>query len=251
MKKRLDHLLVEKLLAPTRARAQSLIMNAQALVNDQPVLKPGALVSETAELRIRGKDHPYVSRGGLKLEAALEQFQIVTQDKVGLDIGASTGGFTHCLLLRGVSKVIAIDVGSQQMAWSLRADPRVVVKEGINARYLEFAQVGETVGIIVIDVAFISLEKILGPLLPFATPDTDWVTLIKPQFEVGVKKLPKGGVVKSREDQTQVVEKVRRFGESIGLRWLGVMESPIQGAQGNREFLAHWRLSGSLEESLP
>lgn len=240
-KKRIDILLTERGLAPTRERAQSLILAGQVLVNDQPVVKAGQSVPEEAQIRIRGVDHPFVSRGGVKLEGALQAFQVPVEGRVALDVGASTGGFTHALLLRGVTQVHAVDVGENQMDWKIRQDPRVRVLEKVNARYLNFDQIGETVGLIVIDVSFISLEKIIPALLPFATPETDWITLIKPQFEVGKNKVGKGGIVTSESDRLEVIDRLTRFMETLGLRRMNLIESPITGTQGNKEYLAHWK----------
>ena len=241
-KKRLDVLLMEKGLVPSRERAQGLILAGQVLVNDQPQTKPGHATLDTSEIRIRGgEEHPYVSRGGLKLEAALKAFDVSVTGKVALDVGASTGGFTHVLLLRGAEKVYAIDVGHSQLDWKIRSDPRVVVKEKLNARYLEFDQIGQQVDCIVIDVSFISLEKILPSLVQFSHSDTHWVVLIKPQFEVGKGKLGKGGIVTSEQDRNEVVDKISLFAKSLGLTQLGLIESPIAGTEGNKEFLIHWR----------
>jgi 23S rRNA (cytidine1920-2'-O)/16S rRNA (cytidine1409-2'-O)-methyltransferase len=240
-KKRLDLILVEKNLAPSRERAQGLILSGNVLVDDQPVTKPGHSVSIDAAIRIRGEEHPFVSRGGLKLERAIQDFKIEIQGKVGLDIGASTGGFTQVLLNHGAKKVFAVDVGHNQMDWSIRKDPRVVVMEKVNARNLSFDQIGEKAGVIVIDVSFISLDKILPALLAFSDEETDWVSLIKPQFEVGREKVGKGGIVQSEADQLEAVERITQFGESLGLKRLGLIESPIKGTQGNREFLAYWK----------
>ena len=240
-KKRIDVLLVERGLAESRERAQGLILSGNVLVADAPVTKPGQSVEESAEIRVRGQEHPYVSRGGVKLAAALDAFGIPVEGRVGLDVGASTGGFTHVLLIKGAAQVFAVDVGHNQLDWKIRSDPRVVVHEGINARSIEFALIGRRVDLIVIDVSFISLDKILPALLPFATAATDWVALVKPQFEVGKEKVGKGGIVTSDEDRREAVERLSRFGETLGLRRLGLVESPITGTQGNREFLVHWK----------
>lgn len=240
-KPRIDLLLVERGLAPSRERAQSLILSGNVLVADVPVTKPGQIVDPNDEIRIRGEDHPYVSRGGVKLVAALDQFGIPVEGRVGLDVGASTGGFTHALLLRGARKVHAIDVGHNQLDWKIRQDPRVVVKEKLNARYLKFDDIGETVDLIVIDVSFISLDKLFEPLLQFATQETDWVTLIKPQFEVGKEQVGKGGIVTSDSAKKDAIDRLTRAGETLGLRRLGLIESPITGTQGNQEYLAHWK----------
>lgn len=241
-KKRLDQLVLERGFAPTRERAQSLILAGKVLVNDVPQTKPGHSIQDSSVIRVKGEDHPYVSRGGLKLEAALKHFQIQVGKKIALDVGASTGGFTHVLLLNGIKKVHAIDVGHNQLDWKIRTDPRVLVQEKINARHLQFDQIGEKVEIIVIDVSFISLEKILPALIQFATSATDWVTLVKPQFEVGREKVGKGGIVTSESDRLEAVERLKEFGKTIGLDQLGLIESPIIGTEGNIEYLAHWKL---------
>jgi 23S rRNA (cytidine1920-2'-O)/16S rRNA (cytidine1409-2'-O)-methyltransferase len=241
-KKRLDQLVFERGFAPTRERAQSLILAGKVLVNDHPQTKPGHAVQEACEIRVRGEDHPYVSRGGLKLEAALTQFQIEISGRTALDVGASTGGFTHVLLLRGAKKVHAIDVGHNQLDWKIRTDPRVVVQEKINARHLQFSQIGEKVDLIVVDVSFISLEKIFPSLIQFALPSTDWVTLIKPQFEVGREKVGKGGLVTSEVDRLEAVNRLKEYGKTLGLDQIGLIDSPILGTEGNKEFLAHWKL---------
>jgi 23S rRNA (cytidine1920-2'-O)/16S rRNA (cytidine1409-2'-O)-methyltransferase len=235
-------LLTDLGLAPSRARAQSLILSGNVLVADVPVSKAGQLVDEEATIRIRGQDHPFVSRGGLKLQKALDEFAVRTEGRIGLDIGASTGGFTQVLLERGAVRVHAVDVGHNQMDWIIREDQRVRVLEKTNARYLEFAQIGEKVGIIVIDVSFISLDKILPALVQFADAETDWITLIKPQFEVGRENVGKGGIVTSEAAQLEAVDRLTQFGETLGLVRLGLIDSPIKGTQGNREFLAHWKL---------
>lgn len=242
MKKRIDLILVERGLAPSRERAQAWILAGKVLVKDIPVTKAGQQISVDAEIRVRGEDHPYVSRGGLKLQGALDQFSISAEARVGLDVGASTGGFTDVLLRRGAAKVFAVDVGINQLDWRIRNDPRVVVFEKVNARSLEFSVIGQKVDVIVIDVSFISLDKILPALLQFSKPlETDWLTLIKPQFEVGRDKVGKGGIVSSENDRLEAVERIKRFGESLGLIWQGLIESPITGTEGNVEFLAHWK----------
>lgn len=242
-KKRLDQILLERGFAATRERAQSLILAQKVLVNNEPKTKPGQQFPAHVEIRVKEEDHPYVSRGGIKLAAALDTFSIPVKDKIALDVGASTGGFTHVLLLRDVKKVHAIDVGYNQMDWKIRSDNRVVVQEKINARYLEFGQIGEKVDLIVIDVSFISLDKILPALCQFATPDTDWITLIKPQFEVGKEKVGKGGIVSSPEDHQLVIERLTSFCRTLGLSQLGLIESPIAGTEGNKEFLSYWKLT--------
>ncbi|MBU6376030.1 MAG: TlyA family RNA methyltransferase [Bdellovibrionales bacterium] len=244
MKKRLDVLLLERGLATTRQRAQGLIMSGCVLVSDVPATKPGQPVPVDAEIRVRGAEHPFVSRGALKIVAALDEFQISVENRLGLDIGASTGGFTEVLLQRGAKRVIAIDVGHNQMDWKIRNDPRVHLLEKTNARHLEFAQIGERVDVIVVDVSFISLDKILPALLQFSSPEkTDWVTLVKPQFEVGRDKVGKGGVVTSDADRQEAIARITVFAEQLGLQRRGLIESPITGTDGNKEFLAWWRQS--------
>jgi 23S rRNA (cytidine1920-2'-O)/16S rRNA (cytidine1409-2'-O)-methyltransferase len=241
MKKRIDLLLVERGLAESREKAQALVLSGEVLANDVPVAKPGQAVDERAELRVRHKPPPYVSRGGIKLAAALDAFSIPVSGRAALDIGASTGGFTHVLLLRGALRVFAVDVGHNQLDWRIRKDRRVIVREGVNARNLEFSVIGGQVDLIVIDVSFISLEKILPAAIPFSHSLTDWVTLIKPQFEVGKGKVGKGGIVRDEADRQAVIERLTAFGETLGLTRKGLIESPITGTQGNREFLAHWK----------
>jgi 23S rRNA (cytidine1920-2'-O)/16S rRNA (cytidine1409-2'-O)-methyltransferase len=241
-KKRIDVLLVEKGLAPSRERAQALILSGNVLVNDVPVDKPGTTVAEGTEVRIRGEDHPYVSRGGVKLAGALDHFKIEVNKRVALDVGASTGGFTHVMLLRGADKVFALDVGHNQMDWKIRNDPRVVVIEKVNARDMAFEIIGTKVDLITVDVSFISLKKILPALIQFSKTDTDWITLIKPQFEVGKEKVGKGGIVKSETDHAEVLREMTEWSETIGLQSLGLIESPIKGTTGNKEFLAYWKL---------
>lgn len=241
-KQRLDVLLVERGLCPSRQRAQARIMGGDVLVDDQPVTKAGQMVFTDAAIRLRGADHPYVSRGALKLLGAIRAFGISCQDRVGLDIGASTGGFTQVLLESGATRVFAVDAGHNQLDWKIRQDPRVTIHEKTNARHLEFSLIGQTVDVIVMDVSFISLEKVLPALLQFSVPGcTDWVALIKPQFEVGREKVGKGGLVHSSEDRQQAVARVTEFAMSLGLERLGLVESPIAGTDGNQEYLAHWR----------
>lgn len=252
MKKRIDLLLVERGLAPTRQRAQALIMSGNVLVADQPVTKPGQAVAEDSAVRIRGEEHPYVSRAALKLEAALDRFQIAAAGRICLDIGASTGGFTQLLLLRGAERVHAIDVGHNQMDWAIRNDPRVRLLEKTNARNLAFDAVGAQVDVIVVDVSFISLEKVLPALIQFSRAgETDWVTLIKPQFEVGREKVGKGGIVSSDLDRQEVVDRITRFAGTLGLERRGLIESPIAGMDGNRELLAWWRTCDTTPSECP
>lgn len=243
-KKRLDVVLLEKGLVVSRTQAQALIIAGKVLVNDQLECKPGTFISESDVFRIKSdRTHPYVSRGGIKLNAALKAFNIVVQDQVGLDIGASTGGFTQVLLLMGCLRVHAVDVGHSQMDWKIRSDPKVVVYEKVNARYLDFEQIGEQVDIIVIDVSFISITKILPALVPFSKDgNTHWIMLIKPQFELSIEKIGSQGVVRKEEYQKDALAQVSKFSENIGLKQYGLIDSPITGAKGNKEFLMYWKL---------
>lgn len=242
MKKRLDVLLVERGLATSRHRAQALIMTGNVLVDDVPVTKSGQTISEESRIRLRAQDHPYVSRAALKLLGALDSFPIVVSDRVALDVGASTGGFTQVLLERGVARVFAVDVGHNQMDWKIRTDPRVTLFEKTNARSLEWELIGEQVDLIVMDVSFISIVKILPALIPFQkSGETDWVTLIKPQFEVGREKVGAGGIVANDEDRQHAVAKVTEYASGLGLCRHGLIESPIAGTDGNRELLAWWK----------
>jgi len=241
VKKRIDLLLLERGMVDSRAKAQALILSGNVLVADVPVTKPGQLVSDELPLRIRGEDHPWVSRGGIKLAGALKEFQIPVKGRTALDVGASTGGFTHVLLANGIERVFAVDVGHNQLDWKIRSDERVSVYEKVNARHMTPDLIGRQVDLIVVDVSFISLEKIFPALMAFAHAETDWVTLIKPQFEVGKEKVGKGGLVSSDSDREDAVKRLTDFGETLGLRRLGLIESPITGATGNKEYLAHWR----------
>lgn len=233
----MDKLLVERGLVETRAKAQSLILAGNVFSNQQRLEKAGQLVAIDAPISIK-EPMPFVGRGGLKLAAALDHFQIDVGGKICLDIGASTGGFTDCLLQRGARRVVAIDVGHGQLDWKLRQDVRVEVRENVNARYLHPADFNEPFDIAVADVSFISLTKILPVIPPLLRPEAIIVTLIKPQFEVGRDEVGKGGIVRDESAQQRVVEEITRFAASIGLRLRAVIDSPILGADGNREFLA-------------
>ena len=237
MKIRLDKLLLEKNLAPTRQKAQALIGAGQVLVNNRPADKAGILVEDSALVEIR-ESCPYVSRGGYKLAAGLEFFNISPAGLICLDIGASTGGFTDCLLQNGALKVYSIDVGYGQLAWKLRQDPRVVVMERTNARYLSRDDIPEPIDLAVIDASFISLKLLIPPLLPlFRDKEIAILALIKPQFEVGRGKVGKKGVVRDPDLHQEVVDEVAGFSQTMGLTNRGVAPSPILGPKGNREFL--------------
>jgi len=237
---RLDLLVVKQRLAPSRARAQSLILSGKVMVDDAVADKAGALVDEAAALRLKEEDHPFVSRGGVKLDAALDAFHADLNARRVLDVGASTGGFTDCCLRRGASHVVAVDVGYGQMHWSLRNDPRVTLRERLNARYLRKEDVGEPVDWAVIDVSFISLEKILPAVIPLVKPGGGIVALVKPQFEAGRAEVGKGGVVKDDAVRESVVRRVCRFAEGLGLGVRGVADSVLSGPKGNREVFVHF-----------
>ncbi|HYO70037.1 MAG TPA: TlyA family RNA methyltransferase [Archangium sp.] len=236
-KERLDVLVVERGLAESRTKAQALILAGQVVVADQRVDKPGALVPVEAELRLKGEVLPYVSRGGLKLKAALERFGLDVRGKVAADIGASTGGFTDCLLQEGVTHVHAIDVGYGQLHEKLRTDTRVRSRERVNARYLTAEDLPEPVDVVVIDVSFISLTQVLPAVLPFLKPKGLLVALVKPQFEVGPDKVGKGGVVKDSAARQQAIDSVSAFVREQGLTVRGVMDSTVPGPAGNVEAL--------------
>ncbi|MBF0171396.1 MAG: TlyA family RNA methyltransferase [Nitrospinae bacterium] len=248
-KKRLDQLLVERGLVGSRSRAQALIMAGDVLVGDVPATKAGELLPSDAPLRLRRPDHPYVSRGGLKLAHALDHFGVDPSGMVCLDIGASTGGFTDCLLRRGAVKVWAIDVGSNQLDYRLRADPRVVSREGVNARDPGItALVGEPIDLIVSDVSFISLTLAIPPSLPLLRPGGRALLLVKPQFEAGREAVGKGGYVADEGVRQGAVGKVVAFFSALGLIPLGVEESPVTGAaSGNVEYLALFARPGNEE----
>jgi 23S rRNA (cytidine1920-2'-O)/16S rRNA (cytidine1409-2'-O)-methyltransferase len=236
-KHRIDQLLVDRGLVESRQKAQALILAGQVLVDNQKVEKAGQAVAAGSSIELLGQ-LPYVSRGGLKLEAALRHFHVDATGKVCLDIGASTGGFTDCLLKHGALRVYAVDVGASQLDWKLRTDPRVVVRDHTNARYLQPDQIGEPCALAVCDVSFISVTLILPAVPPLLTPDAEMVILVKPQFEVGRGEVGKGGIVRDPQLQRQSCEKVRAVVEVLGFR-TEIVESPILGAEGNKEFLLH------------
>jgi 23S rRNA (cytidine1920-2'-O)/16S rRNA (cytidine1409-2'-O)-methyltransferase len=238
-KLRLDRLLVERSMVESRERGQALILAGQVLVNGQKKDKAGTLVADSAEIRILGEQMPYVSRGGLKLEAALREFSIDVTGMTALDVGASTGGFTDCLLQHGVTKVYSVDVGYGQMAWKIRQDPRVVVIERVNIRELDPALVKEWIDVVVIDVSFISLEKVIPPVIRFLKPRAAIVALIKPQFEVGKGQVGKGGIVRDEATRDKAVARVRMFVQDKGFEVKGILQSPITGQDGNVEYLLH------------
>jgi 23S rRNA (cytidine1920-2'-O)/16S rRNA (cytidine1409-2'-O)-methyltransferase len=243
MKLRLDQLLVRRGLVESRERAQALILAGQVDLDGRAGAKAGTMVSEHAEVRVIGPDHPWASRGGVKLAHALDTFALDITGREGLDIGASTGGFTDVLLARGARRVLAIDVGRGQLHWRLRTDPRVHLVEGVNARHLtaaDLAVLDGPPGIVTIDVSFISLALILAPLVTLVTDATDVVALVKPQFEAGRRDAPKG-VVRDPEVHARVVAELTVKAAAIGWSRLAVTPSPIVGGKGNREFLVHLR----------
>jgi 23S rRNA (cytidine1920-2'-O)/16S rRNA (cytidine1409-2'-O)-methyltransferase len=235
-KQRLDLAVLNRGLAASRQRARALIMSGKILVNRKLIDKPGVPVADQDEILLKGDDHPFVSRGGLKLEAALRAFEVVVADKVCLDVGASTGGFTDCLLQHGARKVYAVDVGYGQLAWKLRQDPRVTVLERTNIRHLPFETVGEPVDLITIDVSFISLRIVVPAVLQFMNQDAAILALIKPQFEVGKGQVGKGGVVRDPTLHQQVLEELTAFFSRTPLSVAGVIDSSILGPKGNKEF---------------
>jgi len=241
LKIRLDKLLLERGMVPSRERAQALIIAGKILVDGQKVEKSGAAVDESSEVRLLGEDLKYVSRGGIKLEAALQHWNLDVTGKVCLDVGASTGGFTDCLLQHGATRAIAVDTGHGQIDFRLRQDSRVRLLEKTNARYLTREQLGEAVDLIVMDVSFISATMVLPAVVDAAFFENragkQVVVLVKPQFEVGREKVGKGGIVRDPEVQAAAVEKVRRALVAIGAKAIDSIESPILGAEGNREFL--------------
>lgn len=241
-KERLDQVLFRRGFCDSRETAKRLILAGEVRVEGhEGNLKPGLKVDEDAPIEVRNRPK-YVGRGGLKLEKALDEFGIDVEDVVALDAGASTGGFTDCLLQRGAARVHAYDVGTNQLAWKLRSDPRVVSREGFNLRHLQPSDLPEPVDLVVIDVSFISLTLILGPVFGVLKPEGDLVCLIKPQFELRKEQIGKGGIVRDPALHEEAVEKIRAFATgTLGKRWQGRIPSPISGTDGNTEFLAWLR----------
>ena len=243
-RQRLDALLIERGLAPSRERARALILAGQVRVDGAVVSKAGTAVDPAAAIALDAPDHPYVGRGALKLAHALDTFHIDVRDRTALDIGASTGGFTQVLLERGARLVVALDVGHGQLDWALRNDPRVVVRERVNARALTPSQLPDAarpIDVVTADVSFISLRHILPVLPPLLAPGADVVLLVKPQFEAGRSEVGKGGIVRDAAVHARVVEEVSAAALALGLSRAGLSESPITGMEGNREFLLHLR----------
>jgi len=239
-KSRLDVALVERGLIDSREKARRAIMAAQVLVNGQPVAKAGTLVAADAELSLVAREK-FVGRGGLKLEGALDTFEIDPTGRICIDVGASTGGFTDCLLQRGAAKVYAVDVGHGQIDWRIRQDTRVDVREGVNARYLLSADFDPSPSLAVADVSFISLTLVLPAVFALLLPASEMVVLIKPQFELARADVGRGGIVREAGLREQAVERIRDFVARSGCQWVALRESPITGRDGNVEFLAHIR----------
>jgi 23S rRNA (cytidine1920-2'-O)/16S rRNA (cytidine1409-2'-O)-methyltransferase len=240
LKKRIDKLMVERGLAETREKAQAMIMAGNVLVDDEPAMKAGTAVSEDADIRLKEVPHPYVGRGGIKLQGAVQDFALNVQNSVCLDVGSSTGGFTHFLLLNGAARVYALDVDVSQLDWKVRNDPRVRTIE-MNARFLEPGHVGEAVDLVTIDASFISLKMLIPRIPPVLKPDGKCLALVKPQFEVGREHVGKGGIVRDEKLQQDAIAKVAEAGRAAGLEFLGSRESAITGREGNREFFVLFR----------
>jgi len=238
-KERLDKLLVEKGIVQSRERARALIMAGKVSVEGNRIDKPGVQINIDVQLKLQGGDSSYVSRGGEKMEGALKAFGIDPKGMVVMDVGASTGGFTDCILQKGAKKVYAVDVGYGQLAWRLQKDPRVVNLEKKNIRYLQREEVPEEIDLILIDTSFISIEKFLPHLLGFLKKESAILSLIKPQFEVERGEVGKGGVVRDKALHEKVIERVSNFTRGLGLKVLGVTESPLLGPKGNKEFFIY------------
>jgi 23S rRNA (cytidine1920-2'-O)/16S rRNA (cytidine1409-2'-O)-methyltransferase len=235
LKKRIDRLLVERGLADSREKAQALIMAGNVLVDEEIATKAGMPVAEDANIRLKQATHPYVSRGGVKLEGAVRAFGISVEGKVCLDVGSSTGGFTHFLLLNGSDRVYALDVDVKQLDWKIRNDPKVRTIP-LNARFLEPGHIGEPVDLVTIDASFISLTMLLPRIPAVLRPGGECLALVKPQFEVGREQVGKGGIVRDAGLQQAAIHRVVEAGSSVGLQFIGSHESPITGREGNREF---------------
>ena len=234
---RADQLLVARGLAESRTRAQALILAGNVFAGERRVAKAGDMLAEDAALTVRGRDHPWVSRGGIKLDHGLEHFGFDVTGAIALDVGSSTGGFTDVLLSRGAARVYAVDVGTNQLAWKLRSDPRLVVHEQTNARDLTRDIIPEPIDVVVCDASFIGLAKVLGPALDLARPGAKLVALVKPQFEAGREEVGKGGVVRDPAVHDRVCKSAVEWVGSRGWRVLGIEPSPITGPEGNVEFL--------------
>jgi 23S rRNA (cytidine1920-2'-O)/16S rRNA (cytidine1409-2'-O)-methyltransferase len=239
-KERIDKLLVDLKLVSTRARAQAMILAGHVLVNDKPIVKAGETVMIDSEIRLREPELKYVSRGALKLKGALEHFGLSADGKIALDVGASTGGFTEVLLEAGATRVYAIDVGTNQLAWKIRNDPRVVSRENCNARHLELKDFPEQPNLLVMDVSFISIKLILPALSRLLAPGSPCVVLFKPQFELGREWIGEGGIVKDQTHAQNVLLEMIEWAKDYGFKAGQTMPSPIQGTDGNHEYLIRW-----------
>ncbi|MDI6745450.1 MAG: TlyA family RNA methyltransferase [Thermodesulfovibrionales bacterium] len=239
MKERLDKIMVDTGLVKSRERARALIMEGKVLVDGSPVTKAGAMINTASSITLKSEDIPFVSRGGLKLKAAIDFFKIDLKDKTAMDVGSSTGGFTDCMLQMGVKKVYCIDVGYGQIAWSLRNDPRVILLERTNIRHLERKRIPDIIDIATIDVSFISLTRVIPKVLEFLKEDGEMLALVKPQFEVGKGEVGKGGIVREEEKRLAAVDSVRAAVGSAGLRTAGMFESPVAGQKGNIEYFLY------------
>ncbi len=246
----MDVLLVSRGLAPSREKAKALIMAGNVFVGGQREDKAGAAFGADALVEVKNGAMKYVSRGGYKLEKAIEDWKVCLADKTCMDVGASTGGFTDCMLQRGAAKVYAVDVGTNQLAWKLRQDERVAVMEQTNARYMEPGDIGELVDFASVDVAFISLTKVLAPIWALMREGADIVCLVKPQFEAGREKVGKKGVVRDAKVHVEVVQSVMSYARGVGFVVLGVGFSPIKGPEGNIEYLLYMRKPGAGDEAL-
>ena len=246
-RQRLDLLLVERQLVESRERAQALILAGSVKVDGQPADKPGRLTATDSHIEIK-QALKYVSRGGFKLEAALAQFGVSVRGRICMDVGTSTGGFTDCLLQHGALRVHAVDTGAGQIDWKLRSDSRVILHERVNARYLTHAEIGEVADVIACDVSFISVTLLVRPLASLLAPDGDWIILIKPQFEVGRERVGKGGIVRDDAAHELARAKVTRAVQEAGFT-ASIIDSPILGTEGNREFLLHARRNSSEERA--
>lgn len=248
MKERLDVLLVKRNLAESREKAKAIIMSGNVFVEGQREDKAGTTFSDEVQIEIKGQTLQYVSRGGLKLEKAMANFDVTMTDKICTDVGSSTGGFTDCMLQNGARKVFAIDVGKGQLAWKLRQDERVVCMEKTNIRYVTPEDLGEAIDFSSIDVSFISLTKVLLPIFNYLKPDGQVVALIKPQFEAGREKVGKKGVVREKSTHYEVIEMVISYALSIGFDVLNLDFSPIKGPEGNIEYLVHLQKTGEIKK---
>ena len=246
-KERLDILLVNRNLAPSREKAKAIIMAGIVYVNGQKEDKPGAAFDMTADIQVRGSTLPYVSRGGLKLEKAVDCFGVELEGKICMDVGASTGGFTDCMLQNGAKKVYAVDVGHGQLDWKLRNDKRVVCMERTNIRYVTRDDVEDRMDFASIDVSFISLTKVLGPVKELLTESGRIVALIKPQFEAGREKVGKKGVVREKSTHLEVIQKVMDYGMELGFEILNLEYSPVKGPEGNIEYLIYLQKPGEKD----